>query len=414
MSGPPAKKPQARDPLLDMADAIEKGSMSHAQLRAEFSPTRNALKALADLRGTKDMGWGPATALGIAHGMSAGLDVPARSLGTAITNRIPSLGLLLPTATDQSVAQTTANEHGGAFKVGTAAGAIGPLLLAGPLGATPAGAGTLAAVNAAQGFGLTDGDVPTRMVGAAGGAFLGRYGPTAAKAIGSRIPFLNRLAMLRRAIPSLAEGAPAAEAPAAAEAASSVRPPPPEPPPVGGAPVAPPPPPPPAPPVVDMPPPWFIKQARKLGSDPMKMWAKRRLPPPSGLLGSAEPPASGLLSPNDAPTGLLDRGVPTPAQMAAAAPSNGGVLSGNGMGRSMADYANPPVGLQMGSGEAAQQESARAAYNLVQAATGSDAQALEAARRSAGYSHGTSAFVLAGLLGPAIANRLQKRGLLSP
>lgn len=213
MTGP---KPKAkrRDPLLEAADAIEHGQLTHDYLRGLWGP-----EALAAAH-QQDVEEGPlaAVGLGMARGASFGLGDLAQRL-------------LLTDAERKSVAATTA-QHPHLTTAGTVAGAALPFLLtggaagpeeAGILGGTRAtlpglgAAATRTAIGAAQGVGLTPGSLQDRAVGGVVGGLGARYAPAIAGAAGKvagRLPLVGGIFRTAGgAVPIVARSA----APAAAE-----------------------------------------------------------------------------------------------------------------------------------------------------------------------------------------------------
>jgi len=121
-----------------------------------------------DVLESQDIGKGGAFALGAARGMSFGLSDVAQKLALS--------------PEEQQSVSTTASEHPGYTKAGTIAGAAIPFLAGSPLGANAIGART--AIGAAQGFGLTRGNVMDRSQNALLGAIAARYGPEVLGAAG--------------------------------------------------------------------------------------------------------------------------------------------------------------------------------------------------------------------------------------
>lgn len=172
-----------RDPLLEAADALESGHLTHEQLRIMFSPVAKAMAQQHDL----DLGPLAAAGLGAARGMSFGLSDLAQHIA-------------LNPAETQAVA-TTATQHPYAATAGTLAGGALPFLFTGGAsGATlPALGvrGTRVALGAAQGAGLTPGGVTDRAVGAGAGGLLAGYGPEIAAGAGrvaQRVPIVGGMA----------------------------------------------------------------------------------------------------------------------------------------------------------------------------------------------------------------------------
>src|SRR5689334_10822665 len=167
MTGP---KPKQRDPLLDAADALEAGKLTHSQLVALNTPSRVAQGYQQDT----DLGTLTAAGLGAARGASFGLGDLAQKL------------LLNPT--EKAAVQTTAALHPYATTAGTVAGAALPFLLAPAATGAQVGRGAGVAIGAAQGAGLTQGGVEDRLLGAglgAGLAFAAPYAARGAAALGS-------------------------------------------------------------------------------------------------------------------------------------------------------------------------------------------------------------------------------------
>jgi hypothetical protein len=215
MTGP--MRPQ-RDPLLDAADALEAGRLTHEQLRSLWGAPDSPQQQAAH---REDIDLGPlrAAGLGAARGASFGLGDLAQRL------------TLNPT--EQATVHATTGEHPHATFAGTMAGAALPFVLSGGQEAAflpqalaggaktlPAlgAVGTRTAIGAAQGAGLTSGDLPTRAVGAALGAGTAAAAPYLARgagAVATRLPIVGGLA---RRVGGMRFGAPAAEAASAEEA----------------------------------------------------------------------------------------------------------------------------------------------------------------------------------------------------
>lgn len=195
-----------RDPLLEAADALESGHLTHEQLRIMFSPVARAMAQQHDL----DLGPLAAAGLGAARGMSFGLSDLAQHIA-------------LNPAETQAVA-TTATQHPYAATAGTLAGGALPFLFTGGAsGATlPALGvrGTRVALGAAQGAGLTPGGVTDRAVGAGAGGLLAGYGPEIAAGAGrvaQRVPLVGgiarRVAGIQPGFPTALKAVPPVEAP---------------------------------------------------------------------------------------------------------------------------------------------------------------------------------------------------------
>lgn len=158
-----------------------------------------------DKREASDLGKGTAFALGAARGMSFGLGDAAQKLTDS-----PS---------EQQAVETTEATHPGSTLLGTIAGGAVPFIAApyasGGLlaGASPAAVNT--GLGAAQGFGLTPGDVGDRLKGAVLGGALARFGPAAAKFAAKGVSGLAG-----RIIGAIPKAAPVAEA--AADAGATI------------------------------------------------------------------------------------------------------------------------------------------------------------------------------------------------
>lgn len=186
--------------VLHKAAAIQSNDPHYAEAQ-EWKA--KALQNIGDLesrmgagekRDAQDLGGGAAFGLGAARAMSFGLgDLP-----------------FLHTDTERQAIATTGSEHPGSTAAGEFAGGAVPYLLTGGSALLPR---TL--IGAAQGAGLTHGDIGDRAKGAILGAAISRYAPQVAKVAGTAgrgaLGVLGRLA-----------GRVGAEAPAAAGEAASL------------------------------------------------------------------------------------------------------------------------------------------------------------------------------------------------
>src|SRR6266850_4152203 len=140
MNGKPKPK-KRRDPLLEAADALDAGQLTHEQLVAMNTPEAVAQGYQQDT----DLGPWLAGGLGAARGASFGLGDLAQRLALNPTER--------------AAVQTTAGQHPYATAAGTVAGAAVPFLLTGGSNAAALPGlgvrGTQVALGAAQGAGLT-------------------------------------------------------------------------------------------------------------------------------------------------------------------------------------------------------------------------------------------------------------------
>jgi hypothetical protein len=176
------KKPKRRDPLLEAADALDAGRLTHDMLLAMNTPERVAAGYAQDT----DLGTLAAAGLGAARGASFGLGDLAQKL------------LLNPT--EKAAVATTTGQHPYATTGGTIAGAALPFLLAPGLTGEQIAPRAAIGIGAAQGAGLTPGGPVQRALGAGLGAATAFAAPYALRGLGAmagKLPLVGNV--IRRA-----------------------------------------------------------------------------------------------------------------------------------------------------------------------------------------------------------------------
>ena len=193
-NGAKPKPRKRRDPLLDAADLLDAGRLTHEQIAAMTSPEAKAEAYQQDVA----LPTMAAVGLGAAQGASFGLGDLAQKLTL--------------TPTEQAALTATHAEHPYAWAAGRLGGAAIPFALTAG-GATLPGVGARATqglLGTAQGAGLTPGGPTERAVGAGAGGLLAAFAPEllgAAKTVGGKVPIVGPLA---RRLGGVQEGFPAA------------------------------------------------------------------------------------------------------------------------------------------------------------------------------------------------------------